>query len=293
MDFRPEKSNLRNSLLLILIFLDISLLLLFDFFPSMATRVGIGFLFLFSNGFAIYYIALLSTLKYRLTEDLLIISGAFNIKYIKIPIQEIESYSRSITLLNKYGNLGLSSNRFCIGRGHDNNGESAELFITSSRKAVFLHTTLGNFGISPGMADEFISRLRALGIPDRRTEKRASRSDFGMEKAAMNQLAIYSFILIGFLLFIPISLNLVGFMPELVEVSVLGLRGEYLTLIRYLETVMTRVLIAISITLFFYFSANLMSEILGKYYYQLMFISIALTSIFLLLEINTIIGILL
>ncbi|MFB0917933.1 MAG: PH domain-containing protein [Clostridiaceae bacterium] len=292
MVFKPEKSNIFKVLLLSLIITNLIIILLFDFFTSARTRAGIAFFFFMANIIGIYYLVIVGTLRYEINDENLIISSALKLQNKKIPLKIIKSYLKSITLLNTTGNFGISSKRFCIGKGHDNCGEIADLFITSSKKAIFLNTEAGNFGISPENIEEFITRLKANGVLDQNTcDRIAGIKDFSKEKAVVNSLLSYTIILIGIMLAIPILMNLFGLLPALVDVSFFRTSGVYMTVMKYLETVMTRVLITLGLSLFFYFILNLLSEILDRYFYYLMFIPLAVTSYYLFIEVYTIIGI--
>lgn len=283
MVYVPEKNNIRKIIIVSLILLDILFMLLFFTMASSRIRGIIIFLLLLSNLYGAYFLVLVLTLKYMLDEKELVISSAFHFQTKKIPIKEIESWSRRITLLDTVG-ITFSSARFALGKGLDNNGEQAELFITSSKKVIYLRTIQGNFGISPTDADGFITQLKMLEVPHKKmTERSFLANDESKGRNLLNQLTLYCIILTSILLFIPLVIYFTGLMPPLVQIS----DQTWLSQTAYLDSVFTRGLIALVMIIFCYAITILLSSIEGKYYYRSMYLPLVLIVIMLFIEINT------
>ncbi len=175
--------------------------------------------------------------------------------------------------------IGFSTARFALGKGLDNNGEQADLFITSSKKVIYLLTTRVNFGISPKDADGFTAQLKKLEIPQQKaTERSFLVNDESKGRSLLNQLTLYCIILTSILLIIPLVIYFAGLMPPLVQVS----SQSWLSQTAYLESVFTRGLLALVLILFCYGLTILLSSIEGKYYYRSMFIPLVM----LFVEIN-------
>ena len=289
MDYAPEKNNIRILIMLGLLLFDFIIIALFVIATSMSIKGLLVFLFLLLNLYGAYILVLLMSLKFRLTDQQFTISGAFDLKKIQIPVSEIQCWSRRITLLENVG-TSLHTARFALGKGLDSNGESADLFITSSKKAVFMKTKQGNYGISPEKADAFVEQLKELGIPQRTGNERAfMNADNNDGRAPMNQLTRYCILLTVILLLLPVVMYFLKLLPEWVPMSM----NQYITRIAYLESVIFKGLLALVTITVTYGMIFLLSSTEGKFYYRIMFVPLVFVVVLLFLEINTHLNILL
>lgn len=289
MDYTPEKNNIRILIMLGLLLFDLIIIALFVIATSMSIKGLLVFLFLLLNVYGAYILVLLMSLKFRLTDQQFTISGAFDLKQIQIPVTEIQCWSRRITLLENVG-TSLHTARFALGKGLDSNGESADLFITSSKKAVFLKTKQGNYGISPEEADAFVEQLKELGIPQRTGNERSfMNADNNEGRAPMNQLTRYCILLTVILLLLPVVMYFLNLLPEWVPVSM----NQYITRSAYLESVIFKGLLALVTITVTYGIIFLLSSTDGKFYYRIMFVPLVFVVVLLFLEINTHLNILL
>lgn len=289
MDYTPEKNNIRILIMLGLLLFDLIIIALFVIATSMSIKGLLVFLFLLLNVYGAYILVLLMSLKFRLTDQQFTISGAFDLKKIQIPVTEIQCWSRRITLLENVG-TSLHTARFALGKGLDSNGESADLFITSSKKAVFLKTKQGNYGISPEEADAFVEQLKELGIPQRTGNERSfMNADNNEGRAPMNQLTRYCILLTVILLLLPVVMYFLNLLPEWVPVSM----NQYITRSAYLESVIFKGLLALVTITVTYGIIFLLSSTDGKFYYRIMFVPLVFVVVLLFLEINTHLNILL
>lgn len=289
MDYTPEKNNIRILIMLGLLLFDLIIIALFVIATSMSIKGLLVFLFLLLNVYGAYILVLLMSLKFRLTDQQFTISGAFDLKKIQIPVTEIQCWSRRITLLENVG-TSLHTARFALGKGLDSNGESADLFITSSKKAVFLKTKQGNYGISPEEADAFVEQLKELGIPQRTGNERSfMNADNNDGRAPMNQLTRYCILLTVILLLLPVVMYFLNLLPEWVPVSM----NQYITRSAYLESVIFKGLLALVTITVTYGIIFLLSSTDGKFYYRIMFVPLVFVVVLLFLEINTHLNILL
>lgn len=289
MNYTPAKNNIKILIMAGLLTLDLIIIALFVIATTMSIKGLLVFLFILLNLYGAYILVLLIFLKFRLTDQTFIISGAFDFKKIQIPVSDIQSWSRSITLLENVG-ASFHTARFALGKGLDSNGESADLFITSSKKAVFLKTSQGNYGISPEEADAFVEQLKELGIPQRTGNERSymnANSNDG--RTPMNQLTRYCILLTVILLILPVLMYFLNLLPEWIPLSM----NRYITRIAYLESVISKGLIALVSILLTYGIIYLLSAIEGKFYYRIMFVPLVFVVVLLFLEINTHLNILL
>ena len=289
MNYTPAKNNIKILIMAGLLTLDLIIIGLFVIATTMSIKGLLVFLFILLNLYGAYILVLLIFLKFRLTDQTFIISGAFDFKKIQIPVSDIQSWSRSITLLENVG-ASFHTARFALGKGLDSNGESADLFITSSKKAVFLKTSQGNYGISPEEADAFVEQLKELGIPQRTGNERSymnANSNDG--RTPMNQLTRYCILLTVILLILPVLMYFLNLLPEWIPLSM----NRYITRIAYLESVISKGLIALVSILLTYGIIYLLSAIEGKFYYRIMFVPLVFVVVLLFLEINTHLNILL
>lgn len=283
MEYTPEKNNIRILITAGLLFFNLIVIALFLLASSMVIRGLLIFLFLLVNLYGSYYLILLLSLKFSLTEKEFAISAALNLKKVRVPVDEIVSWTRRITLLENVG-TSLHTARFALGKGLDSNGESADLFITSSKKSVFIKTKRGNFGISPEQADEFIQQLKLLGIPQQSgSERQYMNTDHQDGKTQLNQMTVYCIVLTAILLILPVMMHFTNLLPTWVPVS--GV--EYITHNAYLESVFIRGLIAIVLIVLTYGIIFLLSATDGRYYYRIMFLPLMFVVVILFLEIST------
>ena len=289
MDYAPAKNNIRILIMAGLLTLDLIIIALFVIATSMSIKGLLVFLFILLNLYGAYILVLLISLKFQLTDHKFTISGAFDLKKIQIPVSDIQCWSRRITLLENVG-TSFHTARFALGKGLDSNGESADLFITSSKKAVFLKTSQGNYGISPEEADAFVEQLKELGIPQRTGNERAYMNANNNDgRTPMNQLTRYCILLTVILLILPVLMYFLNLLPEWIPLSM----NQYITRIAYLESVISKGLIALVTILLTYGIIYLLSATEGKFYYRIMFVPLVFVVILLFLEINTHLNILL
>lgn len=283
MDYAPEKNNIRILISVGLLLLDLIIIALFMTSGSMSVKGLLIFLFLILNLYGVYFLLLLMTLRFRLTEKEFIISGAFNLKKIRIPVGEIQSWSRRITLLENTG-TSLHTARFALGKGMDANGDSADLFITSSKKAIFIRTKQGNFGISPEAADDFTAQLREMGILQQVGSERSYMKTSGNDgRGSLNQLTLYCILLTAFLLLLPVIMYFLKLLPDWVPLSL----NQFITRSAYLESVFTRGLVILLLIITSYGIVILLSASQGRYYFRIMLAPLVGVILLLFLEINT------
>ncbi|MFZ2257448.1 MAG: PH domain-containing protein [Clostridiaceae bacterium] len=283
MEYKPEKNNIKMIIMAILLLVDAVIIALFISMGSARIKGMLTFVFLLINLYGGYFLMLSITLKYTLSDKELTITGVYGLKKIQIPVAEILSWSRKISLLENLG-MGFATARFALGKGFDNTGEQAELFITSSKKVIYLKTNRGNYGISPEKVDEFVVQLKELGIAQQMgMERHYLKSDQNRGHGALNQLTLYCILLTAILLMIPLAMYVSGLLPDLVQVSTVG----YMTRAHYLESVLTRGLIALLMLLVAYGVTIMLSNIEGKYYYRIMLLPLGFVVILLFLEVNT------
>lgn len=283
MDYAPEKNNIRILITAGLLLIDLVVIALFLIADSQSIKGLLVFLFLILNLYGAYFLILLMTLKFRLTDKEFIITGAFDLKKIRIPVGDILSWSRRITLLENAG-TSLHTARFALGKGLDGNGDPADLFITSSKKAIFIRTQRGNFGISPENAEEFTARLRELGIMQQVGSERSYMNKHNNDgRAPLNQLTIYCILLTAILLLLPVIMHFLNLLPDWVPLSV----NQYITRGAYLESVITKGLAALLLIVTSYGIVVLLSASQGRYYFRIMLAPLVSVVILLFLEINT------
>ncbi|MFB0957639.1 MAG: PH domain-containing protein [Clostridiaceae bacterium] len=289
MEYVPEKNNIRIFITAGLMFIDLVVIALFLIAHSVSIKGLLVFLFLLLNLYGGYFLILLGSLKFHLSAEEFAISGAFDMKRTRIPISEITCWSRRITLLENVG-ASLHTARFALGKGLDSNGDSADLFITSSKKAIFLKTKRGNYGISPELADEFIEQLKELGIPQMLGNERSyMKSDDNQGRSPLNQLMLYGILLTVILLLLPVLMYLMNLLPAWIPQGM----NRYITQNAYLETVITKGLLVLLLILMSYGIVVLLSTSQGKFYYRIMYVPLAMVVTLLFLEINTHLNILL
>jgi hypothetical protein len=115
MVYKAENSSMGDSLLIA----SIAALALFSVLFNMAEiavlKTVFAMLMLISAVMGAYYVTLIRTLQYRLTNDALHIEGLFGLVHEVIPANSISGYTRRITLISKTGLMGYIVRKYYIG----------------------------------------------------------------------------------------------------------------------------------------------------------------------------------
>lgn len=153
-----------KAMFLTMAILIVSLSSLFIMSGNIRVKIILVTFMLLTTGIGLYRIIFARTLAYRWVEDALHIEGFFGLFRIVIPAASMVRYNRRITLISRSGLLGSITRKYYIGNIMVNDMGIMRLFITNSKKSIYLSTLNGIYGISPEAHDEFCAHLDRLGI---------------------------------------------------------------------------------------------------------------------------------
>ena len=290
MKFLPEKSSVRYmffSLILIVLGICGALIILEEgkLITSIILILGFGLAIYLS-----YYLLMIMTLKYEVSEKGLSINSAFNLTNFFIDWKDINSYHESITLL-EFDSILLRNKRFAFGKVFNhNNHELNRFFITNNKKAIFLHTNKGTFGISPEDKDGFIRNLNIRNIHQSKDRNKINYTLFDLEgNQEAKSIVRYIAVIVSFIILSTILLSAFSLIPEVLNISL-----PYFSYIRlqakaaYIRDIVMVSIMISALTALFYAFLRVLVLVENRYYFKLMYIPLLLSIICLIYHLSII-----
>lgn len=241
---------------------------------------------------ATYYVVLINTLYYKIDKGYLIIGSFFRFNDVSINLKEIEYYTERITLLNQSGLAGLLSKRFSVGKGYIEGIGKVNMYITSSKKAIYFTTSVANYAISPENPNALMSVLKKENIQEKSVFHNILESDLMKSEDTIRQYFLFDSLLIVIVVSIPVFLYYRNYMPLYISVSLVG--PNILSFIPskvFIEKVVFYGVLNFGFLMFFMIVSRIYSKIDRIYYYRVMIIPALVTFFFMLYVINMILPI--
>ena len=241
---------------------------------------------------ATYYVVLINTLYYKIDKGYLIIGSFFRFNDVSINLKEIEYYTERITLLNQSGLAGLLSKRFSVGKGYIEGIGKVNMYITSSKKAIYFTTSVANYAISPENPNALMSVLKKENIQEKSVFHSILESDLMKSEDTIRQYFLFDSLLIVIVVSIPVFLYYRNYMPLYISVSLVG--PNILSFIPskvFIEKVVFYGVLNFGFLMFFMIVSRIYSKIDRIYYYRVMIIPALVTFFFMLYVINMILPI--
>lgn len=292
MKFVPEKTNAKVMLLILAL-----IVLLFEvgiFFTGQHTIVliSVSSVVAVLEIYLLYYIILIWTLNYIVTDEFLIIKSRFDLKNIKISWADISSYHRSITLLEN-DSLILRTKRFAFGKVYNSKTKEVNnFFITSSKKAIFIHAKSGIYAISPKDVEGFVSELEKRNISV--TKETYQRNMTVIEEEGLRQskaLLKYTTIIVFLSLIPTLVLKFIGKLPEKIDTTPPFINYVKLqTQGSYIQEISTYSALILGLLILFYVFMKLLLIIEKRYYHKILYIPLILSILLLLYQVNNFLG---
>ncbi len=217
--YKPEKSMASINILAILIFGDVLMGIITKYIDSYILLYLFRIFMLVFTLYCLYYVLLAKSLIYEVDNDNIKISGLFGFKNIIIPIKSIEGYHKEEGIIKGVKISGVGSNKFAFGKSVIDKIGIANMYITSSSKAIYLKTEGTSYGISPELSSEFEKRLIEKGITMKEFTTKINKSvDIYKDKSFF-----IPFIIVSLLIFIltinPFILYLTRKLPAQMPLS--------------------------------------------------------------------------
>lgn len=239
-----------------------------------------------------YYVVLIDTLYYKIDKGYLTIGSVFRFNDKVINLKEIEYYTERITLINQSGLAGLLSKRFSVGKGYIDGIGKVNMYITSSRKAIYFTTSFANYAISPESPNAFMAMMKKENIQEKSAFHDILDNDLIKSEDTIRQYFLFDALLILIVVSIPVILYYRSYMPLYISVSLVS--PNVLSFIPskvFVENIIRYGVLNFAFLIIFMIISKAYSKIDRIYYYRIMLIPALVTFFFMLYVINMILPI--
>lgn len=292
MKFIPEKAKTVNGIIATVVLAIMVMYIILRTTDNILTKslmfILIGTLLVVSA----FFFAFLKTLYYEIEEEILKIRSIFSFLDILIPIPQILYYTEKITLLNQSGLAGFISKRFSVGTGYIEGMGKVDMYITSSKKTIFIVTEEANYAISPANMEEFSKLLKGYGIKEQIKDRDVLHKDVTESKMKLNQIFLLNTVVILIQVGVPITLYYLRKLPEYILSTQIG--NNMLSFVPtkiYLDRIVGYAIIAFILSVIFYALSLIYAKYDKIYFYRLMLIPVIIAFLLLLSLSNTLISI--
>lgn len=239
-----------------------------------------------------YYVVLITTLYYKFDKGYLTIGSIFRFNNVSINLKDIEYYTERITLINQSGLAGLLSKRFSVGKGYIDGIGKVNMYITSSKKAIYFTTSFANYAISPENPNAFMAMMKKENIQEKSVFHDILENDLIKSEDTIRQYFLFDALLIVIVVSIPVFLYYRSYMPLYISVTLVGPNFlSYIPSKVFIENIIRYGILDFAFLLFFMIISKIYSKIDRIYYYRLMIIPALVTFFFMLYVINMILPI--
>lgn len=239
-----------------------------------------------------YYVVMINTLYYKIDKGHLTIGSIFRFNDKVINLKEIEYYTERITLINQSGLAGLLSKRFSVGKGYIEGIGKVNMYITSSKKAIYFTTSFANYAISPENPNAFMAMMKKENIQEKSIFHDILENDLIKSEDTIRQYFLFDALLIVTVVSIPVILYYRSYMPLYISVTLVG--PNILSFIPskvFIENIIRYGVLNFAFLILFMIISKIYSKIDRIYYYRIMIIPALVTFFFMLYVINIILPI--
>ena len=292
MIFKAEKTNMSKNIILVMIVLILGLATFLQFAKIIYVKS-----FLLSMIFMVfvvgtYYVVLIDTLYYKIDKGYLTIGSVFRFNDKVINLKEIEYYTERITLINQSGLAGLLGKRFSVGKGYIDGIGKVNMYITSSKKAIYFTTNFANYAISPESPNAFMAMMKKENIQEKSVFHDIIENDLIKSEDTIRQYFLFDALLIVIVVSIPVFLYYRSHMPLYISVTLVS--PNVLSFIPskvFVENIIRYGVLNFAFLILFMIVSKIYSKIDRIYYYRIMLIPALVTFFFMLYVINMILPI--
>ncbi|MBW8382330.1 MAG: PH domain-containing protein [Youngiibacter sp.] len=293
MVYKAENSSMGDSMLIASIAALALFSVLFNMSQIAVLKTVFAMLMLVSAMMGAYYVTLIRTLQYRLTNDTLHIEGLFGFVHEEIPASSISGYTRRITLISRNGLMGYIVRKYYIGSSFVDGVGNVKMYITNSKSSIYIGTDFGIFGISPEAPLAFSAHMDDLKVPLVEKLEYSSNADHAWSERRFRLLLRYVSIVLALAAALPFLARSAGFLPPYVsEIFSGGARASFMPTEAYLRDhilfcAINAVILAAAAAISRYYM-----KIDTIYYYRLLYAPLAMTLAIMVLMVNVLIPLL-
>ncbi len=292
MKFIPEKAKAVNGIIASIVLAITVMIVILRTTSNILTKslmfLLIGILVVVSG----LFFAFLKTMYYEIDEESLNIRSVFSFLDVLIPIPEILYYTERITLLDQSGLAGFISKRFSVGTGYIKGMGKVNMYITSSKKTIFIVTKEANYAVSPANMAEFSRLLRKHGVREQIKDRDVLSKDVEESKMKLNQFFLLNTVVILIQVGVPMTLFYLKKLPEYISSKQIGYNMlSYVPTRVYLDRTIRDTVIVFFISVGFYVLSLVYAKYDKIYFYRLMLIPVFIAFLLLLSLSNTLITI--
>ena len=292
MKFIPEKAKAVNGIIASIVLAITVMIVILRTTSNILTKslmfLLIGILVVVSG----LFFAFLKTMYYEIDDETLSIKSVFSFLDVLIPIPEILYYTERITLLDQSGLAGFISKRFSVGTGYIKGMGKVNMYITSSKKTIFIVTKEANYAVSPANMAEFSRLLRKHGVREQIKDRDVLSKDVEESKMKLNQFFLLNTVVILIQVGVPMTLFYLKKLPEYISSKQIGYNMlSYVPTRVYLDRTIRDTVIVFFISVGFYVLSLVYAKYDKIYFYRLMLIPVFIAFLLLLSLSNTLITI--
>jgi len=237
-------------------------------------------------------VVLIDTLYYKIDKGYLTIGSVFRFNDKVINLKEIEYYTERITLINQSGLAGLLSKRFSVGKGYIDGIGKVNMYITSSKKAIYFTTSFANYAISPESPNAFMAMMKKENIQEKSVFHDIIENDLIKSEDTIRQYFLFDALLILIVVSIPVILYYRSYMPLYISVSLVSPNVlSFIPSKMFIENIIRYGVLNFAFLILFMIISKIYSKIDRIYYYRIMLIPALVTFFFMLYVINMILPI--
>lgn len=292
MKFIPEKAKAVNGIIIVIVISLIIMGAILSTTDNILTRSLMFILIGATVAVSIFFFSFLKTLYYEIDEDAVKIRSVFSFLDIVIPIQDILYYTEKITLLNQAGILGIISKRFSVGKGYIEGMGKVDMYITSSRKTIFIVTEVANYAVSPAEMDKFSKLLKSQGVEEEIKHRDVLPKDVLESRNRLNQYFLLGAVMLLIYVGVPMTLYYLDRLPDYISIALIGSNVlSFVSAMAYIDSVVGYAGMAFVLSIVFYVLTLIYAKIDKIYFYRLMIIPLVISFLLLLSLSNTLISI--
>lgn len=288
MVYKAEKSEISNNLVLAIGITVLFLLTLFQLTDSLRLKTVITMVLMLLFFYSIYFGVMIQTLYYDVDEHRLVMGSRWSFLNVSIPMEEMEGYTRRITLIDQGGIAGVLNKRFSIGKSYVEGIGKVNMFVTNSKKAVYLRTVRGNFAVSPENAAAFTAALEGRGVPEKNLMESLHPAELRRSEQRFNQYFLFNAVLILVYLLIPVSLFYLDRLPDYIAMVQENAQGvTMLPVDRYIDQTIWYGVGNFVVLMVAAAVSKLYSSIDKLYYYRVLLAPVIMTVLLLVTVVST------
>ncbi|NLC66108.1 MAG: hypothetical protein GX752_04095 [Clostridium sp.] len=287
--YKADETKFSNVLLIILAIALIGLIIVLDRNIDISMRLRSSFILVIISVIIVslqLYI-FIKSLYYEFTDKHLVIGSSLKWYNIYIEYENILAFDTRVNLINKIGIYAFFGKRFFIGKGNIEGIGKTRLYVTNSKKNIYIMTEKEIYSISPKDLDGFTRELKNRDISHERISRDITEEDVLESDEIAKRFFLLNFILILTVIFVPIIIYYMGYLPAYIpRFSTMNNLSIFIDVNEYLN----RVYMTGALSFLFLAVMTLFSRIYSKidilYHYKILFIPLIVAVFRLLFLLN-------